>query len=38
VVGKQLTRPFAVTSGVRQRDALSATVFNLTLYKVITKN
>jgi hypothetical protein len=35
VVGNQLSRSFAVTSGVRQGDALSATLFNLALHKVI---
>jgi hypothetical protein len=34
-VGNQLTRPFADTSGVRQRDAVFATLFNVALHKVI---
>jgi hypothetical protein len=37
LVGNQLTRPCAVTSGVREGDALSATLFNLALHKVIKK-
>jgi hypothetical protein len=31
VVGNQLTRSFKVTSGVREGDAQSATIFNLAL-------
>jgi hypothetical protein len=36
-MGNQLTRPCAVTSGVREGDALSATLLNLALHKVIKK-